>query len=34
MADGKASLELGGKNFQYDVLPGTVGPYVIDIWKL
>ena len=34
MADGKASLNLGGKNFDYDVLPGTVGPDVIDIRKL
>src|SRR4028118_1036971 len=34
MADGKASLGLGGKDFQYDVLPGTVGPEVIDIRKL
>jgi citrate synthase len=34
MADGKATLGLGGGNFQYDVLPGTVGPNVIDIRKL
>jgi citrate synthase len=34
MADDKATLELGGKSFGYDVLPGTVGPDVIDIRKL
>jgi citrate synthase len=34
MADGKATLGLGGKDFQYDVLAGTVGPDVIDIRKL
>jgi citrate synthase len=34
MTDGKASLGLGGKTFDYDVLPGSVGPDVIDIRKL
>jgi citrate synthase len=34
MADQKATLGIGGKNFEYDVLPGTVGPEVIDIRKL
>ena len=34
MTDGKATLELGGKNFEYNVLKGSVGPDVIDIRKL
>ncbi len=34
MSDNRASLSLGGKDYQYDVLPGTVGPDVIDIRKL
>ena len=34
MADETASLGLGGKTHQFDVLPGTVGPDVIDIRKL
>jgi citrate synthase len=34
MSDNGASLGLGGKNFQYDVIPGTCGPDVIDIRKL
>jgi citrate synthase len=34
MSDNAASLGLGGKNFQYDVIPGSVGPDVIDIRKL
>ena len=34
MTNGKASLGLGGKTFDYDVLPGSVGPDVIDIRKL
>jgi citrate synthase len=33
MAD-KASLNLGGKDYGYDVLTGTVGPDVVDIRKL
>ena len=31
---GKATLDIGGKAHSYDVLPGTVGPDVIDIRKL
>jgi citrate synthase len=34
MSDGTVSLGLGGKDFKYDVIPGTVGPDVIDIRKL
>jgi citrate synthase len=34
MADDNASFELGGKNFDYPVRSGTVGPSVIDIRKL
>jgi citrate synthase len=34
MADGNAKLELGGKNFDYKMMSGTVGPDVIDIRKL
>jgi citrate synthase len=34
MSDNAASLGLGGKSFQYDVIPGSVGPDVIDIRKL
>ncbi|HEX8532983.1 MAG TPA: citrate synthase [Allosphingosinicella sp.] len=34
MTNGKASLGLGGKTVDYDVLPGSVGPDVIDIRKL
>jgi citrate synthase len=34
MADDNASFELGGKNFDYPVRTGTVGPDVIDIRKL
>src|SRR3954466_13301822 len=31
---GKASLTIGGNNYDYDTLSGTVGPEVIDIRKL
>jgi citrate synthase len=34
MSDEQAKLSIGGKDFGYDVLPGTVGPDVIDIRKL
>src|SRR5918993_5850402 len=34
MADSNASLQLGGKQFDYPVRSGTVGPDVIDIRKL
>jgi citrate synthase len=34
MADQKATLSIGGKSVDYDVLPGSVGPEVIDIRKL
>ncbi|HEY0445954.1 MAG TPA: citrate/2-methylcitrate synthase, partial [Allosphingosinicella sp.] len=34
MATSKASLGVGGKDVAYDVIPGTVGPDVIDIRKL
>src|SRR5258708_7647205 len=34
MADQDATLETGGKSFQYPVLPGSVGPEVIDIRQL
>src|SRR3546814_319829 len=34
MADKTASLSIGDKRFDYAVLPGTVGPDVIDIRKL
>jgi citrate synthase len=34
MSDEAATLGFGGKNFEYDVIPGTVGPEVIDIRKL
>src|SRR5687768_15235601 len=34
MATSKASLSVGDKNFDYDVVKGTVGPDVIDIRKL
>ena len=34
MADTKASLGIGGKSYDYDVLSGSVGPDVIDIRKL
>jgi len=33
MAD-KASLTIGNRGFDYDVVPGTVGPEVVDIRKL
>ena len=34
MADKVATLGLGDKDFQYPVLPGSVGPEVVDIRKL
>ncbi|HEY9552849.1 citrate synthase [Allosphingosinicella sp.] len=34
MADKKASLTLGGKSYDYDVLSGSVGPEVVDIRTL
>ena len=34
MADDTATLGIGGKNFDYPVMSGTVGPDVIDIRKL
>ena len=34
MADDKATLSVGGKAFDYNVLAGSVGPDVIDIRKL
>ena len=34
MADQKATLSIGGKTVDYDILPGSVGPEVIDIRKL
>src|SRR5918997_1825858 len=34
MADGKASLSIGGKSRDYPVREGSVGPSVIDIRKL
>ncbi|HLL59600.1 MAG TPA: citrate synthase [Allosphingosinicella sp.] len=34
MSDETASLGLGGKTHQFEVMPGTVGPDVIDIRKL
>jgi citrate synthase len=34
MAQEKAGLEFGGKRYDFDVLPGSVGPSVVDIRKL
>ncbi|HKT15266.1 MAG TPA: citrate synthase [Allosphingosinicella sp.] len=34
MAESKAALTIDGKNYEYDVRPGTVGPPVVDIRKL
>ncbi len=34
MGEDKATLSLGGKSYDFDVLSGTVGPDVIDIRKL
>jgi len=34
MADSTAKLTLGGKDYQYPVMSGTVGPDVVDIRKL
>ena len=34
MADSTAKLTLGGKDYQYPVMSGTVGPNVVDIRKL
>jgi hypothetical protein len=31
MADQKATLSIGDKGYDYPVMPGTVGPDVIDI---
>src|SRR5882672_3223324 len=33
MAD-KAKLSVGGKDFEYDMISGSVGPQVVDIRKL
>ena len=30
----RATLKIGGNNYDYDVLSGTVGPDVVDIRKL